>query len=258
MKKLKERLKNAGRKLEAVVDSLLLTRERKERAVDHLHNLHDTIDKVQEERKRYHDNLEAQKASNNPDPARIRELERKLQDSAKRLSELHKQVQSKDVKRDKAVARAHSLAEARKFWVKRKTILRKKIKKAREQQSNGQPKYESWMANGHPDNVSQGVKDFIARGVVNYGLTCTSLYRNYVPPGGSTTSYHLSGHAGDIAGARMTEFQLDEYKRNLGNSGCWELFGPDNSHNLKYGGSLYLPEGSPLENLHDSHVHGAF
>lgn len=258
-KKLRKRLHDARQKTRAIVDSLILTRERKERAVRNLHHIHDDILEKREQLGQIRKNIDEQKKKKDPNWERIRELEDNQKAVVKRLSELTKKLDSKEVKRDRLVARAHRYAEARKWWIKRRTKLRKKLKKAREKsQQGGQPQYQSWMANGHPDNVNQEVKNFIARGVVNYGLYCTSLYRNYVPPGGSTTSYHLQGRAGDIAGSRMTEFQISEYNRNLGNSGCLELFGPDNSRNLKYGNSLYLAEGSGLENLHDTHVHGAF
>jgi hypothetical protein len=150
----------------------------------------------------------------------------------------------------------------RQWWIKRHTVYRRKYKKAKRKYKKSKNKntghWQSWMANGRNDYVVPAVKDFLARGVLGYGLYVTSMRRTYVPPGGSSTSYHLQGKAGDIAGSRMADFQRSEYSRNLGNGNCLELFGPDNAKNLKYGRSLYLAEGTGLENLHDTHVHGAF
>jgi hypothetical protein len=56
----------------------------------------------------------------------------------------------------------------------------------------------------------------------------------------------------------MSQFQQAEYERNKGNSNCLELFGPINNLWLKYGATIAGAEGTPLENLHDTHVHGAF
>jgi hypothetical protein len=150
----------------------------------------------------------------------------------------------------------HHAARLR-WWLKRKTTLRKKLKAAKQKAF---PKYESWMANGYDDSVTPAVKAFVARGVVQYDLYVTSMRRTYVPPGGSTTSYHLAypGKAADLGGARMAEFQIAEWKKQQGNSNCLELFGPDNNACLKYGVSMSMPEGSALESLHDTHVHGAF
>jgi hypothetical protein len=149
--------------------------------------------------------------------------------------------------------------EAKAAWAVRKKVYRKRYRAAKERaKQTGEARWEPWMANGRDANVSANVKDFCARGVVNFDLYVTSLKRNYVPPGGSTTSYHLSGHAGDIAGTRMVAFQVSEYETNRGNGACWELFGPDNDAWLKHGADTGGAEGTPLEQLHDSHVHGAF
>lgn len=166
-------------------------------------------------------------------------------------------------KRAHALRKRHAYKRARWFVAKR-TIYRKRLKHARANARDGkQPKYESWMANGCDDRVVQGVKDYVARAVVHYDCTTTSMARTYVPAGGSTTSYHLltlynPAKAGDIAGARMSEFQAAEYKRDLGDENCLELFGPINDQWIKNGVQTGGAEGDPLETLHDSHCHGAF
>lgn len=153
--------------------------------------------------------------------------------------------------------RRHWKKRAR-FWLA-KLRHRRKLRKARQQ---AQPEFQPWMANGaNWRDASHEARDFIARAVVHGGLTCTSMARDYVPVGGSYTSLHLirnGGRAGDAAGSRtaMVDFQWSEYWRNRGKD--VELFGPDNILCLKHGLPAPQPEGSPNENLHDSHVHGGF
>lgn len=147
----------------------------------------------------------------------------------------------------------------RRYWKKRarfwlvKIRHRKELRVARRQ---AQPRFQPWMANGaNWQDSGQATRNYIARAVVHGKLTCTSMARNYIPPGGSTTSLHLRGKAGDAAGttSRMVAFQRSEYERNRGKS--VELYGPDNYLCLRYGQQSPQPEGSPNENLHDSHVH---
>jgi peptidoglycan hydrolase CwlO-like protein len=244
---------------------LTATQKKREIASELIHQLADEITDAQHKRHEIKKNIEEAQSSPTPNDARIEALRAKLAENNKHIESLHERLHSREVEKNKLLKHIDEVRSQRKWALKAHTIYRKKLREARkhaqqQQQPSGQPQYQSWMANGHDDYVTQGVKNFIARGVVNYGLVCTSMRRTYVPPGGSTTSYHLQspGKAGDIAGSRMTEFQLSEYNRNHGYSGCLELFGPDNAHNLKYGNTLYLAEGTALENLHDTHVHGAF
>jgi hypothetical protein len=119
--------------------------------------------------------------------------------------------------------------------------------------------FEPWMTNGHPGNISTGVKAAIARGV-SHGLYTTSTTdgRSH-----TITSNHYSwnhadnlGHAVDMGGtyANMVAFQRSEANRG---DDLRELIGPDNT--LTYsGGSRYTTgEGSALESAHDNHVHRA-
>lgn len=140
--------------------------------------------------------------------------------------------------------------------VVKRTKYRQKLREARRRLD---PKWEPWMANGANAYVTDAVKQEMAIAVVTYDLAVTSLYRATVIPQSNPNSYHgpntRPGRAGDVAGARMTEYQRNVFTRRRGN--CAESFGPDNAANLKYGAPYYLPEGSFLENLHDSHVHVA-
>lgn len=160
-------------------------------------------------------------------------------------------------------ARSRHVWKRYRWWMAKNTVYRKKLKAARRRAKKRAPKWEPWMANGCDDRVTAGVKAYCARAVVLYDCTVTSLARTYVPPGGSTTSYHLltiynPAKAGDVAGSRMADFQRAEYKRQEGKANCLELFGPDNDKWLKNGQHMAIAEGDPLETLHDTHCHGAF
>jgi hypothetical protein len=153
-----------------------------------------------------------------------------------------------------------------KFWINKNTIYRKKhkaaVKNAEQQQqqqpsSPSQPTFQPYMANGYNwVQCNTGIRNACARWVVLDGNYTTSLFRDFVPPGGSTTSYHLQGKAGDCGPSRTT--QVREYNRNLGNPNCLELFGPDNTLWIKYGADTGGAEGTALENLHDTHNHQAY
>ena len=106
--------------------------------------------------------------------------------------------------------------------------------------------------NGRAGNVNRATRLFIMR-AYRAGLRVTST------TGGkhAATSYHYSGRAADVAGRHvdMVAFQRAEHTRR--GRRYLELFGPDNDSCRKNGRPITLGEGSFLENLHDSHVHGA-
>lgn len=145
--------------------------------------------------------------------------------------------------------------EAEERWQVAARVYRRRLRKARRRQ---EPRWRRYMGNGYNANVNPRVKAFVARGVVKHDCYVTSLRRDYVPPGGSLTSYHLRGMAADLGGKNMARFQRDEYERNMGNRGCLELYGPDNNASLRNGAPAPQPEGSANETLHDTHTHGAF
>jgi hypothetical protein len=152
-------------------------------------------------------------------------------------------------------------------WVRVHVIYRRKWKKARkrhqeqeqEQPGSSQPSFEPWMANGKNYwDANQWAKDFVARAVVIDGNYCTSMARTYVPPGGSSTSYHLVWNGGKAADVGpMSTTQVREFNRGKGSGQYYELFGPINSQWLKFGSVISGAEGSALEQLHDTHTHGA-
>lgn len=181
-----------------------------------------------------------------------------------RIVTLTEKIENHRRLRTEARERIRGAVTRKRYWRKRIRFTIVKLTKARKlykQRQKRNPNFEPWMANGCDwQNTNDATRRFVARMVVRHGLTTTSMNRTYVPPGGSTTSYHLSGKAGDVAGSweAMIEGQKDEYRRSHGKGECLELFGPDNAANLKNGVTLGLAEGSALEQLHDSHVHGAF
>lgn len=184
--------------------------------------------------------------------------------AAGRAKKLKARIKRNRKNLDKVNGEIKRAVTKKRYWKKRtrflivKLIKWRKWRKARQNRLN--PKFESWMANGCDwQNCNEATRRAAARMVVTYGLTITSMNRTYVPPGGSTTSYHLSGKAVDAAGAweTMIDAQVAEYKRFDGDTSKLELFGPDNNHNLKNGQPMTLPEGDPLETLHDTHVHSA-
>jgi len=201
--------------------------------------------------------LDRELARPHPNQVRVHNLREKLMRRHAEFDEVMAKIEVVDNRLERVMTRLKNTNARLRWWVKKRTVLRKKLEAAKQK---ARPEYESWMANGYDDNVTDGVKAFVARGVVKYDCYVTSMRRSYVPPGGSTTSWHLSnpGKAADMGGARMSEFQRSEFERNKGKSECLELFGPVNDRCLKYGVPMSLSEGDALETLHDTHVHGAF
>lgn len=195
---------------------------------------------------------------------RLHEAIKRRDEAADRVKHLGHRIQKRTEERERIRKHVKQVATKKRYWRKRVrffVVKLTKIRKLREaRRAKKQPKFESWMANGADwQNSNQATRDFVARGVVLHHLTCTSMNRTFVPPGGSTTSYHLQGMAGDIAGSweAMNAAQRKEYDKLKGQSSQLELFGPDNIRNLKNGASMSMGEGTALEQLHDSHLHGA-
>lgn len=139
------------------------------------------------------------------------------------------------------------------WFVARKTKLRKKIKA--KQEASGPPGFELWMLNGRGSNITNAVKAEIAIGVINFGLFVTSTTTG--PH--TSTSLHFpynnadgKGHAVDIAGARQTEFQ-NARMSNPGPGHFQEFFGP-NSTNCAKNGTRISIFGS-LATAHKTHDH---
>lgn len=116
------------------------------------------------------------------------------------------------------------------------------------------------MLRGHPGDITREVRRVIVHGL-EHGLIVTST----TDGGHAPTSFHFTkpGRAVDLgnevpgtpaARARMVAFQRFLLNK-FGPGAFLELFGPENSLAVKNGVQFTLPEGSALENLHDTHVH---
>ena len=119
-------------------------------------------------------------------------------------------------------------------------------------------KWDARMLNGHPD-VSKSLHPYIIEGWAR-GLVVTSTRDGRHAP----TSFHPSGRAVDmgvragLVGTLLARWRLVRFQRHLHHRHgrqLAELFGPSNRANRKWGKAITLPEGSPLETLHDDHVH---
>lgn len=161
-------------------------------------------------------------------------------------------------------AREHHRYNRAKFWAKKKTVYRRKWRRAKKHLAEtGEAVWEDWMANGHPLNFSRAAKAEAAIGVLQYGLTVTSTWRATVLPQSNPASFHgpnvNPGKAVDLAGPwdKMVEYQGGVFNRRKGDPKLLELFGPANALWLKYGQPTTGAEGTFLEDLHDSHVHVA-
>jgi len=121
-------------------------------------------------------------------------------------------------------------------------------------------KWDKRMLCGHPD-VSKSLHPYIIEAWAR-GLIVTSTRDGVHAP----TSFHPSGRAVDfgvragLVGSLLAHSRLVRFQRHLhARHGRFlsELFGPSNRANRKWGKAITLPEGSPLEQLHDDHVHVA-
>jgi hypothetical protein len=159
--------------------------------------------------------------------------------------------------------RAHRRLKRARWWAAKRTIYRRRLKRARKAAGAGKVEWHPYMANGSNPLVIQAVKDEMAIAVVRFGLAVTSLYRATVIPQSNPNSYHgpnvRPGKAGDAAGpmSKMLAYQRDAFIRGRGQANFLEVFGPSNAEWLRNGQVDPEPEGTFLENLHDTHVHVA-
>lgn len=141
------------------------------------------------------------------------------------------------------------------YWLARARYWGRRAKSLKRADSTG---YHPSQLNGRPGNISRATKSFIGR-AHKAGLLVSST------TGGThaSSSFHYprnnydgKGHAVDVYGPwnKMVKFQRAEAQHP---ARYHELFGPDNGACVKNQRRISLAEGTALENLHDSHVHGA-
>jgi hypothetical protein len=154
--------------------------------------------------------------------------------------------------------RAHHRADRAKWWAKKKTIYRRKWRKAkRHHKHTGQaPPYAAWMLNGHSSDIDDDLKPVVAYVVVVRGQAITDTY-DY--SGHTPSSLHYprndptppqQGHAIDSAGPDMCG-SMTATRDQFGAAHFLELFGPC---------SWYIKNGAQFGGMfpgHGDHQHSA-
>ncbi len=111
------------------------------------------------------------------------------------------------------------------------------------------------MLGGFPE-PDKRLRRYIMRGIVR-GLIVTSTTGG----GHASTSWHYKKRAVDMGNRRpgtpAARARLVRFQRELAAkpAGLLEVFGPENGACVKNGRRIGLAEGTPLENLHDDHLH---
>jgi hypothetical protein len=232
------------------------SRERREEAADALERLGEEAADIRDRIAQNRDEL--QQAERAADDDRIRRLHERQQELTQERDKLTERMKSQDVRRHKAFLRAEHAKDEQKAWIERKIIYRDKWEAAKQREK---PEWEDFMASGHPLNFDAAAKAEAAIAVVKFDCVVTSTYRSTVLPQSNPDSFHgpnvNPGKAVDVAGSRMTQYQQDVFDRRRGDAHLLELFGPNNSLWLRLGNQQPEPEGTFLENLHDTHVHVA-
>lgn len=254
-KALKEWAENKAHHFDHQLDA---SRERREKAEDALDELGEQVADLSERIVQNGEELAEVEAREEVDEERLARLRERKQSLIEEREALKKRIESRETVEHKAVLRAENAKKEEKAWIERKIIYRKEWEEAKRREK---PEWKDFMASGHPLNFSPAAKAEAAIAVLKFDCVVTSTFRSTVIAGSNPSSFHgpnvNPGKAVDVAGARMTAYQKDVFDRRRGDSHLLELFGPTNSIALKNGGAISLAEGSPLENLHDTHVHVA-
>jgi hypothetical protein len=237
-------------------NELEASRARRDKAADALDRLSEEAADLRERIAQNREEIE--QAERDSDEERLRRLRKRHQELIEERNKLKERVESQEVKDHKALLRAEHAKEEKKAWIERKIIYRDKWEAAKQREK---PEWEDFMASDHSLNFVAAAKAEAAIAVVKFDLVVTSTFRATVIPESTATSNHGPnvdpGKAVDVAGPRMTQYQQDAFDRRRGDSHLLELFGPNNALWLRLGNQQPEPEGTFLENLHDSHVHVA-
>lgn len=154
---------------------------------------------------------------------------------------------SRMVKQFRKWRKTHKLGHLKAFRVQKRAV--KKLKKI----LGRLPKEIDW--NGCAPVGGPNLQKALLWALANYDVYVTSTNGGTHTP----TSYHYRNQAVDI-GADSTQAKIrcqHGLYIHFGASFFAELFGPDNYPWVKNGVTYAEPEGTALENLHDTHVHMA-
>lgn len=159
-----------------------------------------------------------------------------------------RKTKQKSPTRLKVNKRVRELQKRIRWSVAKRTILRKKYKKAKEKASKGKIEFESWMLNGCPSNIHSDLKKPIAIGVLLYDQVVTATSNGQHSSG----SYH---YYNPIRGVDMASWSVSDMKafqnKLFEKYGLKfrELFGPD---------SFYVKNGVKYSGVfpaHGDHLH---
>jgi hypothetical protein len=199
-----------------------LTREIRElrKAFDNLSRQHaGTLKKV----------AEAEKAGS-PELAQWR---RKAEREAKELRSIVHKLHHKRDRRGEWRERRRVQLKRYRWWVARRTVLRRKLRKAKKrwEETHGAPAFETWMLNGCPANITPGLKPIIAFLVVVGGQYITATTNGTH----TSTSMHYPwnnsdnlGHAADSGQSTVSSMEdaTEKEREHFGESAFAELFSP--------------------------------
>jgi hypothetical protein len=204
-----------------------------EQAEAHAHQL---TREIRELRKAF-DNLSSEHAATLAKIAKAKTVPQKLRDQAEReAKELRSIVHKLRYKRDKRGEwreRRRVQLKRYRWWVARRTVLRRKLRKAKKrwEETHDAPAFETWMLNGCPSNITPKLKPIIAFMVVVGGQyitattngthTSTSLHYPWNNPDGL-------GHAVDSGQTTRSSMEeaTEKEREHFGEDAFAELFSP--------------------------------
>lgn len=199
--------------------------------------------------KHLRDELE-QARKHDKDQFRIKPLQERISAAVTRIEFLNDRINGRNKKLRARIVRKRHIQKRLKFYVAKKTRLRKKWQKAKEKHEQNQGvKFETWMLNGCPNVLSDDEEEALALAVVGYNQTCTATSNG----GHATGSYHYYSpcRAFDAAGAYYSMQECQRAMRAKWGYAFRELFGPD---------GWYIKNGSYVGAQfpgHTDHIHVA-
>ncbi len=212
---------------------------RKEDAEQAERHAHELTREIRELREAF-DNLSGKHAKTLAKIAKAEEagsVAPKLRDQAAREAKelraiVHKLRHKRDKRGEWRERRRVQLKRYR-WWVARRTVLRRKLRKAKKrwEETHDAPVFETWMLNGCPGNITPGLKPIIAYLVVAGGQYITATTNGTH----TSTSLHYPwnnsdglGHAADSGQTTVSSMEeaTEKLREHFGESAFAELFSP--------------------------------